>query len=100
MSKKAANRAIIETASSRIFLSFACLCTPAIIFYAFDLAKMTPKTPKMKMGYETAVFIFSLMFALPASIALFPQNGKLAINEVESELAREGVREIFYNKGL
>ena len=61
---------------------------------------MTPKTPKMKMGYETAVFIFSLMFALPASIALFPQNGKLAINEVESELAREGVREIFYNKGL
>ena len=100
ISKNAASRAVIETASSRIFLSFACLCTPAIIFYGFDLVKMTPKTPKMKMTYETAVFIFSLMLALPASIALFPQNGKLAINEVESELAREGVKQIYYNKGL
>lgn len=100
ISKLAADRAIIETASSRIFLSFACLCTPAIIFYGFETMKMTPKTPKMKMGYETGVFIFSLMFALPASISLFPQTGTLPLSKVETELRRDGVTQVYYNKGL
>ena len=62
--------------------------------------KMTPKTPKMKMTYETGVFIFSLMLALPASISLFPQNGSLPLDKVEAELRKEGVSHVYYNKGL
>lgn len=83
ISKLAAKKAIIETSLSRVFLSFACLCTPAIIFYGFELMKMTPKTPKMRTAYETGVFIFSLMLALPASIALFPQTGALPSTQIE-----------------
>lgn len=104
ISKVSAKKAIIETSISRVFLSFACLCTPAILFYGFDMLKMTPKTPKIKMGYETGVFIFSLMLALPASIALFPQTGVLNSMEIEETLRQsqngEKISTIYYNKGL
>lgn len=72
ISKVCAKKAIIETATSRIFLAVACLMSPAFIFYGFEKLGRTPSGGKSKLIFETGVFIFSLMFALPASIALFP----------------------------
>lgn len=72
ISKACAKKAIIETASSRILLSIACLVSPAVIFYGIEKLGKTPKGPRGKMMMEVCVFTFSLMFALPISIALFP----------------------------
>jgi Sideroflexins len=71
-SKECARRAIFETAWSRVFLSITCLMTPAFIFYLVEKAGKTPKSPLLKVPYETGVFIFALMVGLPASIAMFP----------------------------
>ena len=102
-SQLAAKKAIIETASSRVFLSFACLMTPALIFYAFERAGRTPVGARAKMLYEVGVFTFSLMLALPASIALFPQTGKLQRGQIpESDIQAKELQftHIYYNKGL
>ncbi|CDW88434.1 sideroflexin [Stylonychia lemnae] len=101
-SKVCAERAIMETATSRIFLSFACLMTPAVIFYAFERMGRTPSGSKAKIFFEAGVFTFSLMFALPASIALFPQIGVMKIDQVEQELRsiNQDIKVLYYNKGL
>ena len=71
-SKECARKAIFETASSRIFLAFACLMSPAFIFYLVEKAGRTPKAPAARIPYEILVFIVALMGSLPASIAMFP----------------------------
>lgn len=102
-SKECARKAIFETAWSRVFLSISCLMSPALIFYAFERAGKTPRSPAVKIPYEVVVFIFALMVGLPASIAMFPQTGRLKREELEGEvreLLPEGVRTVYYNKGL
>jgi hypothetical protein len=49
------------------------------------------------------VFIIALMGSLPASIAMFPQNGKLARESLEAEVREslpQGITTVYYNKGL
>jgi hypothetical protein len=79
--------------------------SPAIIFYAFERAGRTPTGSRAKMLYEVSVFIFSLMFALPSSIALFPQTGMLKTEHLEDTDFLNGemrthIKAIYYNKGL
>ena len=57
--------------------------SPALIFYAFERMKMTPKRPIIRIPYEIAVFAVALMAFLPASISMFPQTGSIKANEVE-----------------
>ena len=76
-SKECARKAIFETAWSRVFLSISCLMSPAMVFYMVEKAGRTPKTPATKIPYEIFVFVLALMVGLPASIAMFPQTGKL-----------------------
>ena len=102
-STECARKAIFETAYSRVFLSIACLMSPALIFYAVEKAGRTPKTPATRIPYEIGVFMFALMVGLPASIALFPQTGALQKSELERELQErlpEHVHTVYYNKGM
>ena len=102
-SKECARKAIFETAWSRVFLSFSCLMSPALIFYFVEKLGRTPRAPAARIPYEICVFIVALMGSLPASIAMFPQNGSIRREEVE-EAVREripgGVTRVYYNKGL
>ena len=102
-SKECARKAIMETAWSRVFLSFSCLMSPALIFYLVDKAGRTPRAPAARIPYEIMVFIIALMGSLPASIAMFPQNGKLAREGLEAEVRESlphGITTVYYNKGL
>jgi len=78
--------------------------SPALIFYGFEKLGRTPRGKMTKMLYEVGVFTFSLMFALPSSIALFPQTGRMTASQIEEHLKqdRDGrtVSEVYYNKGL
>ena len=77
--------------------------SPALIFYLVDKAGRTPKAPAARIPYEILVFIIALMGSLPASIAMFPQNGKLARGDLEAEVREslpQGITTVYYNKGL
>jgi hypothetical protein len=77
--------------------------SPALIFYLVDKAGRTPKAPAARIPYEIMVFIIALMGSLPASIAMFPQNGKLAREGLEAEVRESlphGITTVYYNKGL
>jgi hypothetical protein len=102
-SKQCAEKAIFDTAWSRVFLSFSCLMTPAAIFYAVEKAGRTPRTPVGKIPFEVVVFVFALMVGLPASIAIFPSTGSLQAEGIEKELREQlpsGIKTVYYNKGL
>jgi hypothetical protein len=102
-SKECARKAIFETAWSRVFLSFSCMMSPAFIFYLVEKAGRTPRTPAGRIPYEIGVFLIALMGSLPASIAMFPQNGKVARNDLEDEVRQSlpnGITTVYYNKGL
>lgn len=104
VSQICAKKAIIETATSRIFLACACLMSPALIFYMFEKLGKSPKRRLAKSIFELAVFVFSLMLALPSSIAIFPQTGMMKANEIEEHLRHnshgERINAVYYNKGL
>lgn len=51
--------------------------SPPMIFFAVEKLGRAPKSPALKIAYETGVFILALMVCLPASIAMFPQTGVL-----------------------
>lgn len=72
VSQICAKKAILQTATSRVFLSATGLLTPAMIFYLVESLGRTPTCKTAKFAYEVGVITFALMFALPTSIALFP----------------------------
>lgn len=78
--------------------------SPALIFYAFEVMKKSPKKPMIKLSFEVSVFIFALMVGLPASIAMFPQTGSIKPEFVEKEILKNNeikkVKMVYYNKGL
>jgi len=78
-SKICAKKAVLETATSRVFLSFGCLVSPAIIFYIFERFGKYPKNPTLRIPFEISVFLFALLGSLPLSIAIFPQVGSLPL---------------------
>jgi hypothetical protein len=85
-SKASAKKAVMETATSRIFLSIGCLVTPAVIFYIFEKLGKYPKTPMFKMPFEIAVFLFALLGSLPLSIAIFPNTGSIKLESLEEDI--------------
>jgi hypothetical protein len=77
--------------------------SPALFFYLVEKAGRTPKSPAAKIPYEIFVFVLALMGGLPASIAMFPQTGKLPVSDVEPEIREhlpQGVKHVYYNKGM
>ena len=72
ISRTCAQKAILETAWSRVYLAVSCLTCPAIIFYLVEKMGRTPRSRYLKMPYEIGVFLFALMVNLPCSIAMFP----------------------------
>lgn len=78
--------------------------SPAMIFALVDRLGRTPKTPSMKLAYESIVIVAALTLFLPASISLFPQTDTASRNELEAELreAASGkpIEVVYFNKGL
>lgn len=71
----------------------------------FEKMGKYPKTPMIKVPFETAIFIFALMGSLPLSIAIFPNIGTLGMESLEEELKKELKEKefkgmVYYNKGL
>jgi len=80
ISKVSAKKAVVETALSRVCLSFGCLMSPAVVFYMFERMGKYPQSRALKVPFEISVFLFGVMVSLPLSIAIFPNTGSSTTN--------------------
>ncbi len=106
ISKVSAKKAVVETALSRVCLSFGCLMSPAVVFYMFERMGKYPQSRALKVPFEISVFLFGVMVSLPLSIAIFPNTGSSTTNQIEEQLRKEYTdlghkgAFVYYNKGL
>ena len=77
ISKNAARKAVIQTASSRIVLSFPTFCIPGVAMAVLDRLGMIPKARVPKTILDIGVIGVALYIALPFSVSLFPQKGTI-----------------------
>lgn len=100
-SKLAAKKALQETAITRCLLPIPLLTIPNIVMSGLERTKMLKANPKLYMPINLFICTVSFLFALPATIAVFPQMSKVEVSELEPEL-REKANDkfVYYNKGL
>jgi hypothetical protein len=85
ISKKSAEKAVIQTSLSRIILSAPTFIIPGLSMFLLDKAGLIPKSRIPKTILELTVISFALYLALPLSVSLFPQRGEIDANEIEEE---------------
>lgn len=106
ISKKSAEKAVIQTSLSRMVLSGPIFIIPGLSMFLLDSAGLIPKSRAPKTILELTVIALSLWVALPLSVSLFPQRGEINANEIEEEFKERRnskgqlVTKYFYNKGL
>lgn len=106
ISKVCAKKAVIQTAFSRIVLSFPIFTIPGVAMLLLDKGGLIPKRRAPRTLVELGVVSFALWVALPLSVSLFPQRGEIESKELEQEF--QGLRnskgqiveKYYYNKGL
>jgi hypothetical protein len=100
-SKIAAKKAVFETALSRIALPAPILILPPVIMSLVEKTRVLRSNPRLSIPINALVCMLSFGFALPAAIALFPQNSKMSREDVEVEVAANTTSPyLYFNKGL
>lgn len=62
---------------------------------------MLKKNPRLHMPFNILVCSITFFYALPATIAIFPQMSEVKIKELEQEIQEKSKDSvIYYNKGL
>lgn len=83
ISKKCAEKAVVQTSFSRMALSFPIFILPGVSMALLDKLKLIPKSRAPKTILELGVITFSLWIALPLSVSLFPPKGEVKNTEIE-----------------
>jgi len=105
-SKEAAKTAILQTAISRAVLPIPLLALPPPILAILFRIPLLASNKLIKTATEISVITLAVAFGLPMAIALFPQEAKLNIGDVEEELRHfkdsqeREIMHIIFNKGL
>eukprot|EP00752_Nemacystus_decipiens_P004214 g3851.t1 len=108
VSKKAGLKCVLQTVASRgMILPLPVVVLPAVLVGLLKRGGVMPTSPRARMWAQVAVITASLSFALPVSIAVFPQEARFKAESLEPELhnlrLRDGSRDVKYlyaNKGL
>ncbi|KAI3641591.1 hypothetical protein MIR68_000379 [Amoeboaphelidium protococcarum] len=102
-SQTAGMTAISQVAISRIATSLPCLTIPPLVLSRLEKYSFFTNSPTRLMAANLGLITICLMTALPCAIALFPQNGRLRVDQLEPELQKKlkgKTRFVTYNKGL
>uniref|UniRef100_H2YZY8 Sidoreflexin n=1 Tax=Ciona savignyi TaxID=51511 RepID=H2YZY8_CIOSA len=101
ISKKAAKKALVETAMTRAFLPAPILLIPPVIMTMLERTKWFPRYPRLNLPAQAVLVTASFGLALPLAIALFPQKSQISVEELEPEIKIK-TKEValYYNKGL
>ena len=105
-SKLCAQKAVMQTASSRIFMALP-ISLPAFALIAMERAKLVPANKYANMVLQISLICGQLLIAVPAAIGAFPQMATVKAADLEPEF--QGLRskvkgdlitEFTYNKGM
>ncbi|XP_045188948.1 sideroflexin-5-like isoform X2 [Mercenaria mercenaria] len=100
-SKVAAKKAVLSTAGTRIVLPAPILIIPPIVMSLLEKTRFLQRNPRYHIVFNAIACTLSFGFALPATIALFPQYAKIARKDLEPEIQAATTEDILiFNKGL
>ena len=84
LSKKCAEIAVFNTASSR-FLMAAPLFIPAIAMFGIEKLNMVPKNKYARLTLDMSLVFINCYLAVPLSVAMFPKYGTIKSENLEPE---------------
>ncbi|XP_063261285.1 sideroflexin-4 isoform X2 [Prinia subflava] len=100
VSKKAGEKAVMETALSRAVLFGTTFFLPEVLMYCVQRARLV-KNPRGLSPVRMFVIMSVLAGMLPVSFSMFPQCGEIKRADLEPEiLASTEETEFFYNRGI
>ncbi|NXL74892.1 SFXN4 protein, partial [Leptocoma aspasia] len=100
VSKKAGEKAVMETALSRAVLFGTTFFLPEVLMYCVQRARLV-KNPRALGPVRMFVIMSVLAGMLPVSFSMFPQCGEIKRAELEPEiLSSTEETEFFYNRGI
>jgi hypothetical protein len=105
-SKQAGMSAVSQVAISRILTNAPVLIIPPILLGRLQKTEFIKARPKLVVPLNFGLIALSLMTALPAAIAVFPQVGELETSSMEKEFQglkdSQGhpIKKLYFNKGL
>ncbi|NXR69490.1 SFXN4 protein, partial [Rhadina sibilatrix] len=100
VSKKAGEKAVMETALSRAALFGTTFFLPEVLMYCVQRARLV-KNPRALAPVRMFVIMSVLAGMLPVSFSMFPQCGEIKRADLEPEiLSSTEETEFFYNRGI
>jgi len=100
-SSLAAKKALKEMAVTRALLPIPLLTIPPLVMTMLEKTALLRKNPRLNMPINTIVCSICFFYALPATIAIFPQMSEVKTNDLEKEIQTKTKEQtLFYNKGL
>ncbi|NXI02641.1 SFXN4 protein, partial [Pachycephala philippinensis] len=100
VSKKAGEKAVMETALSRAVLFGTTFFLPEVLMYCVQRARFV-KNPRALGPVRMFVVMSVLAGMLPVSFSMFPQCGEIKRADLEPEiLSSTEETEFFYNRGI
>ncbi|NWU27464.1 SFXN4 protein, partial [Dyaphorophyia castanea] len=100
VSKKAGEKAVMETALSRAVLFGTTFFLPEVLMYGVNRARFV-KNPRALSPVRMFVVMSVLAGMLPVSFSMFPQCGEIKRADLEPEiLSSTEETEFFYNRGI
>jgi len=107
VSKKCAEKAVIQTALSRILLSLPTFALPGIAVMILDRMNMIPVHRGKKVALDIFILTIALCNSVPLSVSMFPQRGEIRAQDMEEEFrcmkdpeSGEIITKFYYNKGM
>jgi hypothetical protein len=109
-SVSAGRASLVQVALTRAALPVPILLVPPFVLDAIGTTKLgaaMARSAPLKLGVELGVVACFLQGALPFALALFPQRGSIAAEQLEPEFrgrvsptTKQPVATYYYNKGL
>ncbi|CAF0844511.1 unnamed protein product [Brachionus calyciflorus] len=100
-SKIAAKKALTEMAISRAALPIPLLTIPPIVMTMLEKTALLKKNPRLHMPFNILICSITFFYALPATIAIFPQMSEVKTKDLEKEIQERTNEDVVrYNKGL
>lgn len=102
ISKKAGSKAVRDTALSRAALFGTTAAIPSLLVFMLQKSRQFKRFPLLlaPMRHITTAIVLGLM--IPVSFSIFPQLGKIKIDNLEKEFKAAAAVEghLFYHRGL
>lgn len=101
-SRKAATRAVAETAVSRVLNCTPIMMVPPLILVRLQRTEWLKRKPRLTLPINLGLILGMSYLALPLALAAFPQREKVAAEKLEGEFHGRGGEGglVVFNRGI